>query len=263
MLVVPARASASSGSSLSFLCLSYGDDEENDGAILVLSPLMSPMAKILTYSTSYTGSGAYQKMNINQSVTKLESAAMQRIEVALLDHRRELTESLKCADPESKGIIKAIDWAKIMNDVVPIRLPWLHLKEKFVDAVPGDESSVQYSCLLVKLDSAFAKHGDADYHENLYRMRHEFSKLFRILDSDGSGLLDREEFLKGCDLINSLKNERIFNTDDVDKFMKHLDVNGDGRISFVEFTEGLMSSHHEHTAATSPTSESAGSGTEY
>lgn len=229
----------------------YGDEEENDGAILILSPLQTPMGKLLTYSTSYTGSGAFQKMNLTQSVTKLESAALQRVENALLDHRRELADALMRVDPEGKGIVKAIDWAKAMNDTVPIRLPWLHLKQKFVEAVPGDDTSVQYTSLLAKLESAFAKHGteNLDYRENLYRMRDEFSKLFRILDNDCSGLLDRDEFVKGCELINTMQGQKVFDTSDVDKFMQQLDVNGDGKISFVEFTEGLMNKDMEQTDA--------------
>lgn len=219
----------------------YGDDEENDGAILVLSPLQNPMGKLLTYSTSYTGTGAYQKMNLAQSVTKLESAAMQRVENALLDHRRELTDALKKLDPENTGTVKAVDWANVMNATVPLRLPWLHLKQKFVASV--DDNTVRYTGLLQKLESAFAKYGEeaSEYRENLYRMRDEFSKLFRILDTDGSGLLDRDEFVRGCELINSMKSEKVFDPTDVDKFMKQLDVNGDGKISFVEFTDGLMS----------------------
>ncbi|KAJ8609710.1 hypothetical protein CTAYLR_008438 [Chrysophaeum taylorii] len=211
---------------------------------------METMGKLLTYSTSYAGTGAYQKMNLSRSVTKLESAALQRVQIALLDHRREIAAKLRTLDPENKGVVKAIDWAKAMNETVPLRLPWLHLKHKFVEPVPGDDSSVQYSSLLVKLEGAFAKHGDSEFRENLYRMRDEFSKLFRILDTDGSGLLDRGEFVKGCDLINSMKAQQVFDPSDVDKFMKQLDVNGDGKISFVEFTEGLMS--HDRSSSSEP-----------
>ena len=218
----------------------YGDDEENDGAILVLSPLQETQGTLLTYSTSYHGTGAYQKMNLGQSVTKLESAAMQRVELALLDHRREIISSLKQLDPDNKGIVKSVDWARAMNDTIPIKLPWLHLKAKFVDAVPGDDNSVNYHGLLLKLESAFESENDKhntpeerQFKENLHRMRDEFTKLFRILDTDGSGLLDRDEFVKGCELINGLKAEQVFDPSDVDKFMKQLDVNGDGKIRYV------------------------------
>ena len=222
----------------------YGDDEENDGAVLVLSPLQDPPGKLLTYSTSYSGAGGYQKMNIAQSASKMESAALQRVEVALLDHRRELVAALKEKDPGNTGSIKAVEWAAVMNAIVPVKLPWLHLKDKFV-ACKGD--AVTYTTMTDKLDAAFGPSGDddgtgvsAETKENLYRVRDEMSKLFRVLDSDGSGVLDRGEFVKGVELINSLNEQQIFNPQDVDTFMKQLDVNGDGQISFNEFSDGLL-----------------------
>ncbi|KAH8076423.1 manganese ion binding protein [Aureococcus anophagefferens] len=219
----------------------YGDDEENDGAVLVLSPLQDPPGKLLTYSTSYSGAGGYQKMNIAQSAAKMESAALQRVEVALLDHRRELVAGLKEKDVTGSGVIKAVEWAAVMNAVVPVKLPWLHLKEKFVHC-KGD--SVTYTSMTDKLDAAFGGGDDAgvssETKENLYRVRDEMSKLFRVLDTDGSGVLDRGEFVKGVELINSLNEQQIFNPQDVDIFMKQLDVNGDGKISFNEFTDGLL-----------------------
>ena len=77
--------------------------------------------------------------------------------------------------------------------------------------------------------------------ENLFRNRDALVKLFRLLDADQSGSLDRAEFVKGCDMINSLsEGEPLFKTSDVDAFMEALDVNKDGAISFAEFSDGLL-----------------------
>jgi Ca2+-binding EF-hand superfamily protein len=67
-------------------------------------------------------------------------------------------------------------------------------------------------------------------------------KLFRLLDADQSGSLDRAEFAKGCEMINALADdgEKLFEMSDIDGFMDALDVNGDGAISFAEFSDGLL-----------------------
>lgn len=214
----------------------YGDDEENDGAVLVLSPLQDPPGKLLTYATSYSGAGGYQKINFAQSVQKMESAALQRVEVALLDHRRELVAALKAKDTANTGSIKAIEWSTVMNEIVPIKLPWLHLKEKFVTC-KGD--SVVYTSMTDKLDAVFVEGGEI--HESLYRNRDGMLKLFRILDKDGSGALSASEFKTGCEMINKLnEGTPVFNAADVETFMKQLDINGDGHITFNEFSDGLV-----------------------
>ena len=130
-----------------------------------------------------------------------------------------------------------------MNDIIPVKLPWLHLKEKFVTA-KGD--AVNYKVLTDKLEAVFNPDGgaegvDAETKESLYRNRDAFVKLFRILDTDASGSLSREEFVNGCNLLNSLNGgEKLFEMSDVDAFMKQLDTNGDGVISFNEFSDGLL-----------------------
>jgi len=226
----------------------YGDDEENDGAILVLSPLSNPPGKLLTFSPSYS-KGGYEKLQIGQAAVKMETAAIQRVEVCLLDHRRELLAALKEKDVTGTGVIKAVEWAAVMNDVIPVKLPWLHMREKFVTP-KGD--GVDYTGLTNKLHAVFSGEDDAEggataeQKESLFRNRDSFIKLFRLLDKDGSGSLSREEFVNGCELLNSLMDgeEALFEMSDVDTFMKQLDANNDGEISFQEFSDGL----HNHGA---------------
>jgi len=224
----------------------YGDDEANDGAILVLSPHHERGGELLTFATS-DGHG-FEKMDLKQTVAKLESAAIERVEVALLDHRREIVAGLKTLDTEGAGLVRTLDWADVMGKAVPIKLPWLHLKHKFVDAAGTDADGhdcVDYRRLTEKLGQAFGPDDapGSTMRESLYLLRRELLSVFRILDKDCSGILSKSEFQAGCKLINSLAGETIFEADDVESFMAKLDVNGDGGISFQEFSDGLLQPH--------------------
>ena len=53
----------------------------------------------------------------------------------------------------------AVEWAAVMNAIVPVKLPWLHLKDKFV-ACKGD--AVTYTTTTDKLDAAFGPSGNDD-----------------------------------------------------------------------------------------------------
>ena len=218
----------------------YGEDEENDGAILVLSPLQDPPGKLLTYSTCYA-KGGYEKLRTAELAGKMESAALARVEVCLLDHRRELVAALKAKDVNGTGQLKKVEWAAIMNDILPVKLPWLHLAEKFV-VVTKKGDVVTYLPLTEKLEAMFGESEGSSQRENLFRNRDALVKLFRLLDADQSGSLDRAEFAKGCEMINSLADdgEKLFEMSDIDGFMDALDVNGDGAISFAEFSDGLL-----------------------
>ena len=216
----------------------YGEDEENDGAILVLSPLQDPPGKLLTYSTCYA-KGGYEKLRTADLAGKMESAALARVEVCLLDHRRELVAALKAKDINGTGQLKKVEWAQIMNEILPVKLPWLHLADKFV-LVTKKGDVITYLPLTEKLEAMFGSSEDSKG-ENLFRNRDALVKLFRLLDADQSGSLDRAEFAKGCEMINALADdgEKLFEMSDIDGFMDG-DVNGDGAISFAEFSDGLL-----------------------
>jgi len=56
------------------------------------------------------------------------------------------------------------------------------------------------------------------------------SYIFSVYDADGNGVLDREE------ITNALRNQPGTTTNDIEQIFKDLDVNGDGKISYQEFS---------------------------
>lgn len=60
-------------------------------------------------------------------------------------------------------------------------------------------------------------------------------RIFKIMDDDGSGNLDKQEFMKG------LKDYRIQMTPaEADKLYGLFDINSDGVISYDEFLRGVV-----------------------
>lgn len=219
---------------------------ENDGAVIVLEP--PKKAQILTYRTTTLSSPT----SLSESVATLERQALDRVGATLLDHRVELVERFNQLDPESTGVVRLEDWAQAMNDIVPIKLPWAHLAHKFVDVI--DTSTVKYETLLDNVEDKLVAEDDRpssskvlhrsrseEIRENLHSRRHELTFLFRLLDSDSNGQLDKASLAHACDLVNRLSDdgEKPFGPHDVEQFLRQLDIDGDGTVSFNEFLNRL------------------------
>jgi len=95
------------------------------------------------------------------------------------------------------------------------------------------EMSIREGSTLIGLRGVESSEAEA-----LFKHFEEFKAVFRLLDRDASGSLSKEEFKKGCELMNdhlpeesSLEWVRMFEI---------LDLNGDGLIDLEEFCRALV-----------------------
>lgn len=215
---------------------------ENDGAVLVLQPSSPP--QIFTYRTTTVTTTA----SLAECVACVEREALDRVEATLLDHRRELVRVFHDLDPKDTGTIPLHKWARAMNSTVPIKLPWAHLAEKFV-VIQSDGVTVEYKPFLKRLERVFVRSSsssdtiDGELRETLHRRRHELTFLFHLLDTESNGHLDKKTLAEACKLLNKLStgNAKPFKDADVEKFLKQLDVDRDGTVSFTDFVTKISS----------------------
>ena len=163
------------------------------------------------------------------------------MEVCLLDHRRELVAALKAKDVNGTGQLKKVEWAAIMNDILPVKLPWLHLAEKFV-VVTKKGDVITYLPLTEKLEAMFGKSDESKGGRICLGIGTRWSSCFGCWMPTNLVLSIGRSSRRAGEMINSLADdgEKLFEMSDIDGFMDALDVNGDGAISFAEFSDGLL-----------------------
>mmetsp|Transcript_19316 Transcript_19316/g.29328 ORF Transcript_19316/g.29328 Transcript_19316/m.29328 type:complete len:768 (+) Transcript_19316:86-2389(+) len=115
--------------------------------------------------------------------------------------------------------------------------------------------------------SSISMSGDEHQAEEVFRMRRELNLLFNVLDVDASGTLTRQDLIYSVDVLNKMnakvpngQKKRKFTKQDVDKLLKHLDVDGNGSITFAEFAATLMQNESTRDVLASPPTSPRNSG---
>jgi Ca2+-binding EF-hand superfamily protein len=130
-----------------------------------------------------------------------------------------------------KGVIAAVERPMVQNafaivyeDLGPVR-------------VAGDLIAKPLSKVAVAANEKAAATGDIAALVALAASRN----LFRLVDSDASGSVDRAELLRSPLLLDQIRAEGEDDATAVDRFMAAADTDGDGVISFLEFVSAAGS----------------------
>lgn len=72
--------------------------------------------------------------------------------------------------------------------------------------------------------------------ENLYQWKDILAAIFKLIDTNNSGSINRQEFSEVIKFLMKHENIRCSNLDDyVDELTNAIDLDGNGRIDFDEF----------------------------
>jgi len=130
-----------------------------------------------------------------------------------------------------KGVLTASEQPMVVNafaivyeDLGPVR-------------VAGDLIAKQLSKVATSANERAAASGDVAALSALAASRN----LFRLVDSDASGSLDRDELLRSPVLLDRIRAEGESDQAAVERFMSSADTDDDGQVSFVEFASAAAS----------------------
>ena len=130
-----------------------------------------------------------------------------------------------------KGVLAASEQPMVVNafaivyeDLGPVR-------------VAGDLIAKQLSKVATSANERAAASGDVAALSALAASRN----LFRLVDSDASGSLDRDELLRSPVLLDRIRAEGESDQAAVERFMSSADTDDDGQVSFVEFASAAAS----------------------
>ncbi|XP_075193583.1 serine/threonine-protein phosphatase with EF-hands 2 [Anomaloglossus baeobatrachus] len=215
-----------------FSASNYYEVGSNKGAYVKLGPDLVP------HFVQYQASKTTNTLTLRQRVSTVEASALRALREKLFSHKSDLIHEFNRYDKNKSGYISLNDWATALESVLNLGLPWRMLRPQLVrNATDGllrykewfDELAV-YQPVRENLHSSLL--------EALYRNRSDLETIFRIIDSDSSGLISFEEFKNTWKLLSShlkidVSDEAICN------MAKSMDFNKDGNIDINEFLEAF------------------------
>ncbi|XP_029465679.1 serine/threonine-protein phosphatase with EF-hands 2 [Rhinatrema bivittatum] len=223
-----------------FSASNYYEVGSNRGAYVKLGPDLVP------HFVQYQASKTTNKLTMTQRISRVEESALQALREKLFSHKSELINTFKCYDRHQTGVITLSDWATALECVLHLGLPWRMLRPQLVHSMP--DGMLNYISWFDELaiPHPIQEHLQASLLETLYRNQSNLETIFRIIDSDNSGLISFEEFHQTWKLLSSHLNIEISNKA-ISDLARSIDFNKDGNIDINEFLEAfrLVDKPHE------------------
>ncbi|XP_041107103.1 serine/threonine-protein phosphatase with EF-hands 2-like [Polyodon spathula] len=215
-----------------FSASNYYELGSNRGAYVKLGPDLIP--HLVQYQVSRTT----RKLTMKQRVSRVERSALRALREQLFSHKSDLISAFEKYDKNKTGRIPLNDWATVVESVLQLGLPWRVLRSQLVQSAP--EGLLQYHAWFhdLAIEQPTAEHVHQSLLETLYRNRSNLETIFRIIDSDNSGLVSFEEFCQTWKLLSSHLNMEISN-EAISDLARSIDFNKDGSIDINEFLEAF------------------------
>uniref|UniRef100_A0A668VM78 Serine/threonine-protein phosphatase with EF-hands n=1 Tax=Oreochromis aureus TaxID=47969 RepID=A0A668VM78_OREAU len=208
-----------------FSASNYYEVGSNRGAYIRMG------ADLVPHFVQYQASRTCRELTLRQSVGWTERSALQALRRQLFVHKSDLISAFREFDPNNTGIISPSHWASATESVLKLGLPWRVLRPQLVSSTKNGMVDYQ-DCKTMKNIS------DTSLLETMYKNHSNLETIFRIIDTDHSGLISYEEFRQTWKLLSShLKTE--ISDDVIANLAQSIDFNKDGSIDINEFMEAF------------------------
>ncbi|XP_075461526.1 serine/threonine-protein phosphatase with EF-hands 2 [Ascaphus truei] len=215
-----------------FSASNYYEVGSNKGAYVKLGPDLVP------HFVQYQANKTTNTLTMRQRVSTVEASALRALREKLFSHKSDLMNAFKYYDMKQSGYITLNDWATALESVLNLGLPWRMLRPQLVRSNP--EGKLRYREWFDELSvcQPIREHLHASLLEALYRNRSDLETIFRIIDSDSSGLISFEEFQHTWKLLISHLNIEV-SDEAICNMARSMDFNKDGNIDINEFLEAF------------------------
>ncbi|XP_037835488.1 serine/threonine-protein phosphatase with EF-hands 2 isoform X1 [Kryptolebias marmoratus] len=215
-----------------FSASNYYEVGSNRGAYIRMGPDLVP------HCIQYQASRTCRELTLRQSVSWTERSALQALKQQLFVHKSDLISAFKEFDPNKTGMISLRDWATATESVLKLGLPWRMMRPQLVSRT--QYGMVNYLQWIRELSVTEPKleMSDTSILETLYKSHSNLETIFRIIDTDHSGLISFEEFRQTWRLLSSHLKMEISDKAIAD-LAQSMDFNKDGSIDINEFMEAF------------------------
>lgn len=240
------------------------DTEDHDPAIPFLVTLFSASnyiggdneAAIVQFAnhplhkSKAVGSGTHMHYVIKRfktsqgSGSKLEESNTVSLRELIMKKKSALASAFEAADVSSSGMLTRLEWAEIMQKVTVMRIRWLGIIGTVAPEGALTPTHVLYRVFLSNFSidhPIISSNGDKGEDaksvlDDMYGMRRQLETVFYFFDTNGDGVISREEFRTGCERLNSSLHPDCQLTN-IERTLEVMDFDGSGTIDINEFFE--------------------------
>ncbi|XP_062874381.1 serine/threonine-protein phosphatase with EF-hands 2 [Trichomycterus rosablanca] len=215
-----------------FSASNYYEVGSNRGALVRLGPDLVP------YFIQYQANSKTRETSLGQSVRRTEHSALKILREQLFAHKSDLIRAFQEYDKENTGLISLNDWGSAVGKVLHLDLPWRMLQSQLLTTTTDNmlDYNTWFQTLAIRKPSC--ERIEQTLLDTLYRHRSTLETIFRIVDSDNSGVISFEDFHQTWKLLGAHLKIQIYD-EAINKLVVSTDVNKDGCIDIDEFMESF------------------------
>ncbi|XP_072310850.1 serine/threonine-protein phosphatase with EF-hands 2-like isoform X2 [Eucyclogobius newberryi] len=215
-----------------FSASNYYELGSNRGAYIRMGPDLVP------HFNQYQASRTCRELTLRQSVGQTERSALKALREQLFAHRSSLISAFQDCDVDNTGMISLSQWASATESVLNLGLPWRVLRPQLItcsrDTMVDYQKWIrEFSITETRLDIS-----DSSILETMYKNHSNLETIFRVIDTDHSGLISYEEFHQTWKLLSSHLRLEISDKA-ISDLAQSIDFNKDGSIDINEFMEAF------------------------
>ncbi|XP_035523570.1 serine/threonine-protein phosphatase with EF-hands 2-like [Morone saxatilis] len=215
-----------------FSASNYYEVGSNRGAYIRMGPDLVP------HFIQYQASRTSREFTLRQSVGWTERSALRALKEQLFVHKSDLISAFQEFDPNNTGLISLSHWASATERVLNLGLPWRVLRPQLVSSTRYGMVDYQQWIRELSITEPKLEISDNSILETMYKNHSNLETIFRIIDTDHSGLISFEEFRQTWKLLSSHLKTEISDKAIAD-LAQSIDFNKDGSIDINEFMEAF------------------------
>ncbi|XP_014906819.1 serine/threonine-protein phosphatase with EF-hands 2 isoform X1 [Poecilia latipinna] len=215
-----------------FSASNYYEVGSNRGAYIRMGHDLVP------HFIQYQASRTCRELTLRQSVGWTERSALRALRQQLFVHKSDLVGAFQEFDPNNTGVISLRHWATATERVLKLGLPWRVLRPQLINRAQHGMVDYQQWIRELSITEPKPEVSDTSIMETMYKNHSNLETIFRIIDTDHSGLISFEEFRQTWKLLSSHLKMEISDKAITD-LAQSMDFNKDGSIDINEFMEAF------------------------